>query len=77
MDLTLSDLSTLIRLVEKESQELEKLIKNSGGEILEEDIAKCLVEVGNVEGKLKRQYESLWSSGCNYSSYQELLDSMQ
>lgn len=76
MDLTLSDLSTLIRLVEKESQELEKLIKNSDGEILEEDVAKCLVEVGNVEGKLKRQYESLWSSDCNYSSYQELLDSM-
>ena len=77
MDLTLTDLTIIIELVEKEMNDLAQVMNNSENEQLAEDSAICLVQVGNVAGKLKFHYEKLWSPDCNYQSYENLIKSVE
>lgn len=77
MELNLTDLSIMIALVEKEMHELAYVMNHSDDEQLADDSAICLVQAGNAAGKLKRQYEALWSPDCNYQSYEELIQSMK
>lgn len=76
MELTLSDLTVVIELVQKEMNELKHVMDTSDDEQLAEDSAICLVQVGNVAGKLKSQYEKLWSPDCNYRPYEEVIRSV-
>ena len=73
MELNLSDLTVLIELTQKEISELKQVMDQTDDDQLSEDSAICLVQIGNVAGKLKNQYEKLWTPNCNYPSYEELL----
>lgn len=72
MILTLSELSTLIRLVDKEESDLHVQI-DSEDEQISDDAADLSVHVGKISGKLKELYESEWSEGSNHSPYEEIL----
>lgn len=72
MKFTLSELSTLIKLVEKEETELHKQI-DSDDESISDSAADLSVHVGKISGKLKELYESEWSEGSNHPPYEEVL----
>ena len=72
MNFTLSELTTLIRLVEKEDNYLHTQIE-SDGEKTSDDAADLSVHVGKISGKLKELYESQWSEGSNHVTYEEIL----
>lgn len=75
MELNLSDLTVLIELTQKEINELKQVMDHTDDDQLAEDCAICLVQVGNVAGKLKSQYEELWTHDSNYGSYEDLINS--
>ncbi len=72
MNFTLSELATLIRLVEKEEITLHVQI-GSPDEQLSDDAADMSVHVEKISGKLKELYEAQWSLGSNHPSYEEIL----
>ncbi|MGM8226943.1 hypothetical protein ACSV5M_10195 [Cellvibrio sp. ARAG 10.3] len=72
MNFSLSELATLIRLVDKELDELHEQI-NSDNDELADDAADLSVQVGEIAGKLKTLYESNWQEGSNHVPYDEIL----
>ncbi len=76
MSFTLSELATLIRLVEKEEVELHIQIE-SDDEQVSDDAADLSVQVGKISGKLKELYESQWSEGSNHPAYSEVIKNYQ
>ena len=72
MSFTLSELSTLIRLVEKEEIELHAQIESEDEEV-SDDATDLSIHVGKIAGKLKELYESQWSEGSNHLPYEKLL----
>jgi hypothetical protein len=72
MNFTLSELATLIRLVEKEEIDLHIQI-DSEDEQVSDDAADLSVHVGKISGKLKELYESEWSEGSNHPPYENIL----
>jgi hypothetical protein len=72
MNFTLSELATLIRLVEKHENDLHIQI-DSEDEKISDDATDLSVHVGKISGKLKELYESEWSDGSNHPSYSEIL----
>jgi hypothetical protein len=72
MNFTLSELATLIRLVEKEEIELHVQI-DSEDENISDPATDLSVHVGKISGKLKELYESQWSEGSNHPPYEEVL----
>lgn len=72
MKFTLSELSTLIRLVEKEETELHRQI-DSDDEDISDSAADLSIHVGKIAGKLKDFYESEWSEGSNHPPYDEVI----
>ncbi len=72
MKFTLSELATLIRLIEKEEIYLHAQI-DSEDESISDDAADLSVHVGKISGKLKELYESEWSEGCNHQPYEKIL----
>lgn len=72
MNLTLSELATLIRLVEKEEDHLHVQI-NDDDEVISNDAADLSVLVGKISGKLKEEYEHQWSEGSNHPAYNQLI----
>lgn len=72
MRFTLSELTTLIRLVEKEEIDLHAQI-DSEDETISDDAADLSVHVGKISGKLKELYESEWSEGSNHPPYENIL----
>lgn len=72
MSFTLSELATLIRLVEKEENELHALIR-SDNEQVSDDASDRSIQVGKLAGKLKELYESQWSEGSNHPEYGEVI----
>lgn len=75
MELSLSDLTVLVELTQKELNELTHVVENTDDEQLAEDCAIYLVQVGNTAGKLKSLYENLWTPDSNYGTYDDLIDS--
>ena len=72
MSLTLLELTTLIRLVEKEDIDLHAQI-NSEDEKVSDDAADLSIHVGKISGKLKELYESEWTEGSNHPSYENII----
>ena len=72
MNFSLSELATLIRLVDKELDELHEQINSDNDEIAD-DAADLSVQVGEIAGKLKTLYESNWQEGSNHVPYDEIL----
>lgn len=72
MIFTLSELATLIRLVDKEENDLHVQI-DSEDEQISDDATDLSVHVGKISGKLKELYESEWSEGSNHPPYEEIL----
>lgn len=72
MNFSLSELATLIRLVDKELEELHEQINSDNDEIAD-DAADLSVQVGEIAGKLKTIYESNWQEGSNHVPYDEIL----
>lgn len=72
MIFTLSELATLIRLVEKHENDLHIQIE-SEDEKISDDAADLSVHVGKIAGKLKELYESEWSEGSNHPPYEKIL----
>lgn len=72
MNFTLSELATLIRLVEKEEVALHVQISSSDEQVAD-DAADMSVHVGKISGKLKELYELQWSPGSNHPSYEDIL----
>lgn len=72
MNFSLSELATLIRLVDKELEELHEQINFDNDEIAN-DAADLSVQVGEIAGKLKALYESNWQEGSNHVPYNEIL----
>jgi len=72
MNFTLSQLATLIRLVEKAEINLHSQI-DSEDEQISDDAADLSVNVGKISGKLKELYESAWSEDSNHPSYESIL----
>ena len=72
MNFSLSELATLIRLVDKELDDLHEQI-NSDNDELADDAADLSVQVGEIAGKLKTLYESNWQEGSNHVPYDEIL----
>ena len=75
MNFTLSELTTLIRLVEREEAKLHLQI-SSENEELSDDTSDLSVHVGKISGKLKELYDSNWSEGSNHPSYEDVLKSV-
>lgn len=71
MNFSLSELATLIRLVDKELEELHAQINSDNDEIAN-DAADFSVQVGEIAGKLKMLYESKWQEGSNHVPYDEI-----
>ncbi len=72
MAFSLSELATLVRLIEKEDAELHMQI-NSENEELSNDAADFSVHIGLIAGKLQEMYELQWTEGSNHCPYNELL----
>lgn len=72
MSFTLSELATLIRLVEKHENDLHVQI-DSEDEKVSDDAADLSIHVGKIAGKLKDLYESEWSEGSNHLPYKEII----
>ncbi len=72
MSFTLSELATLIRLVEKEEIYLHDQI-NSENQDVADDASDLSIHVGKISGKLKELYESGWSEGSNHPPYEKIL----
>ena len=72
MNFSLSELATLIRLVDKELDELHEQINSDNDEIAD-DAADLSIQVGEIAGKLKTLYESNWQEGSNHVPYDEIL----
>lgn len=72
MNFTLSEMATLIRLVEKEGNELHGRIK-SDDECISDDAADLSVHVGKISGKLKEEYENQWREGSNHPAYAQII----
>mgnify|MGYP000607399474 CR=1 FL=1 len=78
MNLSLTDLSILIELTEKELTDLHSVINNENAdEELRDANAEYSVQVGNTAGILKAQYKSLWSPDCNFQSYEDLIKEIE
>ncbi|MES2823234.1 MAG: hypothetical protein V4732_06520 [Pseudomonadota bacterium] len=75
MNFTLSELATLIRLVEKEEVELHIQIEED--EQVSDDAADLSVQIGKISGKLKELYDSQWSEGSNHPAYSEVIKNYQ
>lgn len=71
MNFSLSELATLIRLVDKELEELHEQINSDNDEIAD-DAADLSVQVGEIAGKLKALYESNWQEGSYHVPYDEI-----
>ena len=72
MNFTLSELATLIRLVDKEENDLHAKI-DSEDEKISDDAADLSVHVGKISEKLKELYESQWVEGSNHPPYHKIL----
>ena len=72
MNFSLSELATLIRLVDKALEELHEQINSDNDEIAD-DAADLSIQVGEIAGKLKTLYESNWQEGSNHVPYDEIL----
>ena len=73
MNFSLSELATLIRLVEKEDVALHEQIK-SDDERISNDAADFSVHIGLISGKLQELYEEQWQEGSNHPPYNNLLE---
>ena len=73
MNFGLSELATLIRLIEKEDLELHEQIKSENEEI-SNDAADFSIHVGSISGKLKDMYETQWVEESNHLPYSQLLE---
>lgn len=73
MNFSLSELGTLIRLVEKEGIVLHEQIQ-SNDEKISNDAADFSVHIGLIAGKLQELYELEWQEGSNHPPYNKLLE---
>ncbi|PUA29401.1 MAG: hypothetical protein B0W54_02085 [Cellvibrio sp. 79] len=72
---SLSELATLIRLVEKEGIVLYEHIQ-SDDECISNDAADFSVHIGLIAGKLQELYELEWQEGSNHLPYNKLLEKL-
>lgn len=74
MDLTLTDLSVLICLLESELDRLHKILQDeTASDDAVDDAGELAVQYANTAATLKAQYEALWQEGCNFPTYDELI----
>lgn len=71
-NITLTDLSIIIPLLEEELDKIHSEIE-SQDEDVSDAAAELSVPYGNTSAKLQALYKSLWSEDCNYPSYEELI----
>jgi hypothetical protein len=75
MNFTMSELATLIRMVDKEENYIHAQIE-SEDENISDAASDMSVQLGKLSGKLKELYESQWSHGCNHPTYERLLEEL-
>ena len=71
-NITLSDLSIIIPLLDKELDQLH-LDMDSDDESVSNDASELSIPYGATAAKLESIYKSLWSEDVNYPSFEDLI----